>query len=306
MTENNDATHEHVQGMLAGYTAGSVNTAERDVIAAHVADCVECGNELAGWQAIRTGVRQAAPAVTAPGREVVTTVLERARAEATTPSAGKFPVMRSALRHAAALLAGQLPLVQRRLWLASALVMALGGGLAAAGTRDAAGVVLAFIAPVVAAAGLAVIYSPRVDPHLEVALASPTSPRTVLLARLTLVFGYDLVLGLATSAALSWTGAAGQVWTIVSAWLGPMSLLSAVSLAVAVWRGPNVAMATAMTLWAAGLCTTLPTVHLAGILRSVSETLWSTNAVTLGGAALIVIGTLVVAPRRTQPHAVLE
>src|SRR5699024_7908156 len=143
------------------YAAGSVDATEQDVITAHVAECAECGNELAAWQAIRTGTLRAAPTATAPGREVVTTVLERAGAGATEPSARRLHIMRPAVRQAGALLAGQLPLVQRRLWLASALVMALGGALAAAGTRDAAGMVLAFIAPVVAAVGTAVGYGPR-------------------------------------------------------------------------------------------------------------------------------------------------
>src|SRR5699024_10508988 len=52
MTETNATTHEHVQGMLAGYAAGSVDATEQDVITAHVAECAECGNELAAWQAI--------------------------------------------------------------------------------------------------------------------------------------------------------------------------------------------------------------------------------------------------------------
>src|SRR5699024_1199636 len=201
------------------------------------------------------------------------------------------------LRQAGALLAGQLPLVHRRLWLASALVMALGGALAATGTRDAAGTVLAFIAPMVAAVGLAVVYGPRVDPHLELGVASPTSPGTVLLARLTLVFGYDLALGLVTSAALSWTGSAGSLWSIVSGWLGPMSLLSAISLAVSVWRGPNLAMAASMTLWAAVVLTTMSTADLPGIAQRVVGTLWSTNVATLGSAAVITLATLLLASR---------
>lgn len=52
----------------------------------------------------------------------------------------------------------------------------------------------------IAAVGLALVYGPEVDPGLELALATPTAPRSVLLARMTLVFAYDLGLALAANA----------------------------------------------------------------------------------------------------------
>jgi hypothetical protein len=306
MTQSTAAAHDRVREMLAGYAAGTGSAGQRQVVAVHLDACGECRGELATWQAVASGVRATAPAAPAPGPEVVATVLQRAREGAAEPVGRRWPDPRAAVRQAGALLAGQLPVVRARLWLASALVMALGAALAAAGTRAGAGLVLAFIAPVVAAVGLAVVYGPRVDPNLEVALASPTSPRTVLLARLTLVFGYDLALGLAASAALAAAGSAGGLWTVVSAWLGPMALLSAVSLAVSVWRGPNLAMGAAMILWAARLVLGGATPVLPSAAQRVADALWSTNAATIGVAVLIAVVALVWLPRGIRPQAARE
>jgi hypothetical protein len=305
-THGTAAAHERVQEMLAGYAAGTVGEPERELVAAHLETCGECRGELATWQAVRTSVRSAAPAASAPGPELVTAVLQRAQQGDAEPDTSRRLDPLAAFQQAGALLAGQVPVVRARLWLASALVMALGGALAAADTRGTAGLVLAFVAPVVAAVGLAVVHGPRVDPNLEVALSSPTSPRTVLLARLTLVFGYDLALGLAASAALSATGSTGGLWAVVGAWLGPMALLSAVSLAVSMWRGPNVAMGAAMVLWAARVVTLLPSGGLPPAVQRVAEVLWSTNAATVGLALLIVVVALLWLPRRMQPRAAGE
>jgi hypothetical protein len=302
MTSEAFAAHGQVREMLAGYVAGTVDKADGELVAAHLEFCAQCQEQVAGWQAVRAGVRQAIPVAAAPGPELVTAVLQRAKTADTRPAAGRRSAARAALRQAAALLTGQIPVVRARLWLASALVMALGAALAAFDT-GAAGLVLALIAPVVAAVGLAVVYGPRVDPNLEVALASPTSPRTVLLARLTLVFGYDLLLGLAASAALAWTGSAGGVWALVSAWLGPMALLSAVSLAVSIWLGPNLAMAAAMVLWAGRLVVGGWTPVLPSAVHQVAAAVWSTNPVTLGTAVVIGLVALVWMPRRTSPQA---
>jgi len=110
---------------------------------------------------------------------------------------------------------------------------------------------LELLAPVVAAAGIAFLYGPEQDPSLELALATPTSPRLVLLARLTLVFGYDLALGLLVSLALALAGQAPDgLWQLILQWLGPMLLLSAISLWISQGLGVLPATFVPLTLWA--------------------------------------------------------
>ena len=299
--------HDRVRDLLAEFAAGAAGPAERRLVNEHLVSCSACAAELAEWQAVRDGVRAAAPVVSAPGPQLVAAVLDRsgaAPASVPVPAApDRFADPRRRVRHAVAVLFGQLPLVRRRLWLASALVMALGAAIAAAGTGDSAGLVLALVAPLVTAAGLAVVYGPDVDPGLELVAATPTSPRIVLLARLTLVFGYDLLLALVASGVLVGFGVAGGVWALISAWFGPMALLSGLSFGVSLWLGPNVAVAAAMTVWALRLLASKTIGLLPLSVAHLVEYLWSTNGITLGVALALVVAAVVFAPRVSLPAA---
>lgn len=300
MSDEHDAgLHVAVSELLALYAAGSATRAESLMVVGHLAECAQCRRDLAGWERIGAGVRSSAPVAATPDERLVHAVLLRAGAEPTAEWS-RGDVAAGGLGHAWAVLVGQLMVVRRRLWLASALVMVLGAAIAAFGSGDAPGVVLALVAPVVAAVGVAVVCGPDVDPGLELAVATPTSPRTVLLARLTLVFGFNSLVTLAASVALVGSGAEGGLWAMVGQWLGPMALLCAVSLIVSTWLGPNTAMGAAMTLWAvrvvvggrAGLLD-VP----AGVV-DVADQLWATNAVSVGVAVMLVVVALAVAPLR--------
>jgi hypothetical protein len=85
------------------------------------------------------------------------------------------------------------------------------------------------MAPVAAAAGIALLYGPAADPALEIELTLPISPRQILVARLVLVFGFDFVIGLAGSAAVSILRPQVSFWPLVSAWLAPMTFLASLA-----------------------------------------------------------------------------
>jgi hypothetical protein len=120
----------------------------------------------------------------------------------------------------------------------------------------------------------------------------------VLLARLTLVFGYDLALAVAASAFLVWFGAAGSMWILLGSWFGPMALLSALSLAASVWLGPGMALSVAMVVWVGRLLASRTTLLMPGTAERLAAQVWSTNAFTLGLAFVLVFAALVLAPRR--------
>lgn len=122
--------------------------------------------------------------------------------------------------------------VQSELWTASAIVMGLGTLVTLAYSHmGGVNVALPFVlvAPVAAAGGIAFLYGPSLDPVLEIELTTPISPRQVLLARLVLVFGFDLLFGLAGSAVLSFLRADISFWPLVSAWLAPMTFLASLA-----------------------------------------------------------------------------
>jgi hypothetical protein len=158
-------------------------------------------------------------------------------------------------------------LVHREIWPASALVIGLGYITALIAAQSA---VIYALAPLVAAGCVSLIYGPENDPAFELALSTPTSPRQILLARLVLVFGYNLGLALAATLALLPFLAGQQVdllqnvqplfGTLIFAWLAPMTFLSAAALALSLWIGAPNAVTAAYITWLAAL--------LSGPLRS--------------------------------------
>ena len=79
---------------------------------------------------------------------------------------------------------------------------------------------------------------------------TPTSPRVILLARVTLVFGYDLILALLSSAVLTLLNATPLGLTsLITTWLGPMAALSALSLLLSVCWNPEGATGVTLALW---------------------------------------------------------
>jgi hypothetical protein len=202
-------------------------------------------------------------------------------------------VVRRPARFSLSLVLAEARLVRVSVLVASALVMALGVVLAATSSAydGWAADVLALVAPVVAAVGVAGVYGPQRDPAFELVAATPTSPRLILLTRIALVFGYDLVLALAASGVVAAVGAdPAGMHALVVAWLGPMSLLCALCLLLVVWVGADVALGVAVALWslrvlAGGLFSGVP-----GLLDLVRAA-WSTNLVT----ALVTVALVAVA-----------
>jgi hypothetical protein len=307
-----------VNEMLPAYAAGSLHGADRDRVRAHLAGCARCRADLAAWRAIADAATPGDAAPDAAG--MVRTVLTRSAIEGTagtiegTAGAVDRPTAAGSwtrrVGYAAALVMAEARLIRLAVPVASALVMALGAVIvlvqAAAVPRPVAGadVVLALVAPIVAAAGVAGTYRSRRDPVAELVAATPTAGPLLLLVRLALVFGYDLVLAVAASAALTAaaTGGTASLHALIAAWLGPMALLSSISLLVAVRFGPDVALGAAIGLWAVRV--------VAGSVFARDEwpakvivDAWTTNAAILAVSAGFGIAAVVMAGRLDgEPH----
>lgn len=133
------------------------------------------------------------------------------------------------LKWALLLLRAQISVVQTEIWAASALVILLGAlvTLVAYDPRAGGLAPLAVLAPVVAAAGVALLYDSDLDRILELENATRASAQALLLARLTLVFGFNLMLSMVGSMLLAAIKAEVQLWPLVLSWLFPMAFLSA-------------------------------------------------------------------------------
>jgi hypothetical protein len=158
-----------------------------------------------------------------------------------------------------ALIRAQLRVVQGEIWLASLFVMALGAVVTALLYAPGRTLPLVLIAPLVAAFGVAFIYGEEIDPPLELLLTTFTSPRVVLLARLALVFGFDLLLGLTVSALLfsadpQFADSGLTLWGMVTAWLAPMTFLAMLALLSSmIFRDALTGAAVSLFLWI-GIC----------------------------------------------------
>jgi hypothetical protein len=286
--------------LVPAYVNGTLDAPERRRLYGHLSACPACRAELARWKAVRGATARAFGPLPAPPLGTLEKVMERVgeRPGASDPVAWGFSVSWQ-------LLAGQVALVGRGIWAASALTMALGCVVALlAASPNAAGATLALFAPAVAAFGVAFVYGPENDPSLEIALSTPTPPRLVLIARLTLVYGYDLALALVATGVLALAKGGMGLLPLVSLWIGPMLFLSALALVGSFLIGPTNATLLAMGLWATKLlAATYSGTPLAFPGADMIETFWQSEAVLLPLAALLLAGALLFAPRMApQPE----
>jgi hypothetical protein len=131
----------------------------------------------------------------------------------------------------AELLFSQARIVQQEIWIASALVISLGVALTFLIDDRAmqSGSIFAFLAPIVTAICITFLYGPATDPALEIELATPTSARLMLIARLALVFGFNLILALLGSVVLAVTRSDISLGLLIATWLAPMTFLAALA-----------------------------------------------------------------------------
>jgi hypothetical protein len=277
----------HPTGELAEYAAGVLDPSERTTVNTHLTACSSCRTALLSWMAVASATgTPTAPPPSAPS--VVRAALTRAALAPLAP-----PVRKRGVRFAAELLRAELRFVRPSVWVASILVMACAVVAAAAASgRGTGATVLSLVAPLIAVAGVAGVHGPEREPAFEALAITSTSPRLVLLARVTLVFGYDLTLAVAASAVVRLVAPDVGLVDLVIAWLGPMTLLLALSLVLAMWIGPNVSLAVAAALWMLRVATVgIPGLS-EGWLAARMQEVWATSpgtvAVTLALAAAAV------------------
>lgn len=150
------------------------------------------------------------------------------------------------------ILRAQARLVHPATWAASGLVIVLGALVTLLlDTRTGAEAILVIVAPVVTACGVAFLYGGEADPVLELQLATPVSPRLILLARLALLFGLDLTITLACSIGLKLVHADLSLTPLIAAWLAPMTFLSALAFLLSVlFFDPLASVLLTLLLWA--------------------------------------------------------
>ncbi|CAG1015265.1 hypothetical protein ANAEL_05217 [Anaerolineales bacterium] len=220
------------------YAANQLNADARTRFEKHLADCADCQADLTLWTLAAQEIRTADSAEPAPPH-LADSALEQIHQPA---------APRAALHRATQLLRSQAPLVQREMFPATAAVMAL-GVIVAVISKHAE--FIYFIAPLMAAASLSILFGPEHDPAHELALSTPTSSWKLLLARLSIVSAYNLLLALAAMLVLMTAFPVDLIGTLTLGLLAPMAFLSALALLLSMWIGTNNAIAISYFLWLA-------------------------------------------------------
>ena len=235
--------HTQVSDLLPLYVSGALERERALAVEKHLGGCAECRADLALWRAAASEILAGGQAIASPGRLAERALEQIHRSPASRASSAGAPAK---LRRAGQLLRSQAPLVQREIWSASAAVIGLGTVAALIAAHSG---FIYVLAPLMAAACVAMIYGPDNDPAYELALSTPASPRQILLARLALVFGYNLVLVLAATLALLPVLPEPLLGSLVLAWLAPMTFLSAAALVLSLWTGALNAISITYIAW---------------------------------------------------------
>lgn len=200
--------------------------------------------------------------------------------------------LREQIAYGITLLQAELRLARYELWVASLLIMAI-GVLVTVYTVQAPSVEtlpFVYVAPIMAAFGVAFVFNPSADLPFEIMLACPRSVRLILLARLTLVFSFNLVIGLMSSFTLSLVRPELSLLPLITAWLAPMSFLSALAFFLAIFfKEPLIGGIGSMLLWL-WQHINIPFFKAPVIIMSLDRPLLWTVTVLLGVAGLWLAG----------------
>ena len=302
MTRHTSERRGHIVDLLPAYVNGTLGRAASASVRAHLAHCQSCRDDLAEWQTLGAVAQAATELVSAPDASVLAAVW--AHIDAPAPAA--MPVWHVALRRAAMLwqlLLGQVSLLPRGIWIISAVVVVAGCTsvlLVNSGADFASFSLLGLVVPLVAAAGVAFTYGPEHDPGLEVALATPTSARLVLLSRAVLVFGYNYCLALGVTFTLA--ALRGFSFSLLaSLWVGPTLLVGALSLLLTVTLSTTAALTGLAAIWCLRFVEAASSAvqHLLGG-DSYSGFIWQTNPAMLALALALLFAAIAYVPRQRR------
>jgi hypothetical protein len=228
--------HEEINSSLPEYASGGLDTESRQSIEAHLADCARCRADLALWQVVAENITQLDQTVSFP-KNLADEALRRKILPGSRPNS---------LLHSWELLKSQVPLVRHEIWPASAIIMIIGYIAAVLVGKE---VIIQALAPLVAAASIAMLYGPENDPGMELMYSIPTSPRQILLARLVIVFSYNFGLALAASICLIPVLPGLFLSALILSWLAPMTFLSALAFLLSIHLGAENAIIAAYSAW---------------------------------------------------------
>lgn len=243
---------EHIVDLLPAYLNGQLDAGSVGRVRAHLVSCESCRLELAAWDALKGAANQVFVSTPLPSASLMSGVWEKIDASEQAQLARRRSPLRGVYR-LWLLFRAQIPLIQKSIWLASVLVCLFGLTLTILmeahthAQKAFAANLLVLSIVVVGASGSAFIYGSSIDPGFELTIATPTSVRVVMLCRMIIVLGYNILLGLLASAVFA-SVYGGSLWGFMQLWLGPLLFLSSLCLAISLFVGSTLALICTMVI----------------------------------------------------------
>jgi hypothetical protein len=150
-------------------------------------------------------------------------------------------------------------------WLLSALITAMGAAVVLSKMLPDDAAVLRASGPLLAYLGTVVAFRGRGARVLELELVCLPSPLQLAVARLVIVLGYDVALGLGLSLVF-WAGGTGQALVLTLSWLMPLLLVAGLALLLSLRLSIGVAASVAYASWLAVLAVTTTSSNLQTVL----------------------------------------
>lgn len=161
-------------------------------------------------------------------------------------------ILTTPARYPLQFLCAQIRLMGYEIGLASALVLLLGVLITLGNGQSTSVQALPFsvLAPIVAAVGVALLYDGEQETAFEIEAASQTRLSTLILARMTLIFAFDLGLSLLGSLILAALNSHLTLQDLILAWLVPMTFLSGLAFFLTIYtRNAWFGMSVSLSLW---------------------------------------------------------
>ncbi|HEX7736543.1 MAG TPA: zf-HC2 domain-containing protein [Ktedonobacteraceae bacterium] len=304
MTAQIPRDREHCADLLPAYVNGQLDASSARLVREHLLSCVSCQRELASWEALKDTAVQVYASTPLPSPLLMDQVWTKI-AVGETRTAQSWELARL-LRRGWLVFRAQFSLIHKSLWVASALVCLFGLVLtlvmahSSIAQRNWAGNLLVLFIVVVGASGSAFIYGSTVDPGFELSIATPTSVRFVMLCRMVIVLGYNMLLATLASAVFA-TVYGGGLWGMVQLWLGPMLFLSSLCLAISLFVSSAFALICTVVIEALQRFPSTLLSHLGLALPPLD--LEPTSPVLLLGALLLLACAVIFIPK--QPRLTL-
>jgi len=149
----------------------------------------------------------------------------------------------------------QVSLLGPGFWLVSAVITAIGAVVVLTRALPNEALLLRASGPLLAYVGIVVAFRGRGARVLELELVCLPSPLQVAVARLVIVLGYDVALGLGLSLVF-WAAGTGQVLQLTLSWLMPLLLVAGLALLLSLRLSVQAAAALAYASWLAILAVT--------------------------------------------------